>query len=230
MSKSKSFEFDFDKWLKRESAEFLAEKTVATAENLAPKIETIVADSLADLPKLMASWIGSEGVEGNPVPDYGEEWGTYERLTKKYLKSKLKRFKKRGKRLGDRQAFYSFSGSLYAQLKRHSISRTTANRLVSVRGSIDGSSWFSLSQKNYRALKSRLVKKYEQIENPSAELKYEIKMKRRPNEEDWTKIIGGKSAEKLVANDETRPFATPALRYLLFKVVSPKVGKLIRSV
>lgn len=219
----------FDKWLKKEAADFLAEKTVKLAEAIAPKAEQIVADSLADLPKLMASWIGQEGGETNLVPEYGESWDSYSNLTAKYLKRKEKRFKKRGKLLSGRQAFYSYSGSLYTQLKRHNVSRTMANQLVRVRCSIDGSSWFLISQKNYRSLKSQLLKKYEQIENPSSELKYEVKMMRRPTEADWAKIVGPKSAKKLALNDVIRPFATPALRYLLFKVVSPRITKLIRS-
>lgn len=220
----------FDEWLKKEAAEFLAEKVTRTAQTLAPRMEDIVADSLADLPKLMASWIGTEGGETNLVPEYGEHWEMYPNLTAKYLARKAKRFAKRGKHLGGRQGFYSYSGSLYTQLKRHKVSSAMANQLVQVRGSIDGSSWFSVSQKNYRSLKSSLAKKYERIENPSSEIKYEIKMLRRPTEADWTKIVGPRSAEKLALNDDTRPFATPALRYLLFKVVSPRIAKLIRSI
>ena len=82
----------FDEWLKKEAAEFLAEKVTRTAQTLAPRTEDIVADSLADVPKLMASWIGTDGGETNLGPEYGEHWAMYPNLTANYLARKAKRF------------------------------------------------------------------------------------------------------------------------------------------
>lgn len=221
------------------------------ARRAAGEISVEFFDSLVGLPALMSKWMGREGHEQPNIP---ESSVSYPPLSKKYLKSKKKIFTKRGRYLGERQAFYSYSGDLWHGLAKmsskvnmvsekltqvYSVLETEEKWLnrfydaVVVLGSLDGSHWFNLTQKNYYSLKYRIKKQLKKQPKKSKQKKvsifYKIDVNRKNIEKLFLEELGGKNFIKLKQNDVWRPFLTPSLKYLVRKEVSDKLTKIVKE-
>lgn len=226
LSMSKNSISDIEDWLYSEVSGILASDIISRMQKIAPKIEEVSFSALSDLPDLMMRWMGPEGHEEPVVP--GTE-RRYLPLSKPYLTRKRKKFTQRGISLAGRQAFYSYSGELYSGLENLSFSFSDFDNIVIVRGSLDGSHWFNVVQKNYSSLKSRLKKQIGKLKPTTSELVYKVEIDRKKIEKVLLRELGKKNFGKLTYNDVWRPFLTPSIKYLLRKEVSDKINNVLKE-
>jgi hypothetical protein len=234
MSKNDDFS-DLAEQLEEEvKPDLYASDLTLRAQNTAIEIYSESFESLNGLPNLMSQWLGREGHEQPNIPETNVY---YPPFGEKYLKRKRREFARRGRHLGARQAFYSYSGELYYKLK--DLSRSVEMELdvdnfeniIVVKGSLDGAHWFNLNQKNYYSLKYRIKK---QLGNQSKKSKqknvdffYKIEVNRKKIEKIFLDNLGKKNFIKLSRNDLWRPFLTPSLKYLLRREISDKLNKIV---
>lgn len=177
-----------------------------------------------DLPAQLTDWLGEEGHEEPVVPDTGVR---YLPLSKTYLTRKRKMFEKRGKSLGGKQAFYSYTGWLYRRMWSFGLSKEDVKAFVKVQASLDGSHWFNVSQRNYRSLKTRLKSRMKKLENITSDLKYRVTTDKKAFDKILRDKLGPVNFKKLQYNDVWRPFLTPAIRYFNKKFVSGKLTEIL---
>lgn len=222
MSKSS---LDLEDWLYEETSKIIASSIVSRLKRITPLVQAESYKAFKDLPRKMAFWIGEEGHEDPVVPTQS---GKYLPLTPSYLKRKENLWKdRRGKSLGSRQAFYSYSGKLYEDLSHGDFSFDELKKVISVKASLDGYSWFNVYQENYSALKHRLVKKIRHLKPTTSELLFKVDVDRKALISAFLKEVGKKNFEKIYYNDVWRPFLTPAIKYVLKRIVGDKIDKIL---